>query len=199
MGKNVFDQAQNGAAKDRKSVRYRSWEKQKETYGTSEVSARHSDGWQLEELLSKQDSADWEPEDLRLLAHIGTCDSCAQALAECAQADGLIAPPQRFKEEVLAKSYALRVQTEKLLHKTSAKTQLFFYSLRVGTAVAGALTVLLFSSMLISLHPDEAAARREWEEAREAPSFSMKLHQGTDQLNQFLQDVSYKIIHMEGK
>lgn len=55
----------------------------------------------------------------------------------------MLEAPKRLKSEVMAKSYSIQTQTAKKVTKASVRVELFLYGLR--TAVAVAITILLFS------------------------------------------------------
>ncbi len=55
----------------------------------------------------------------------------------------MLEAPKRIKSEVLAKSHSIQTQTAKKVTKASVRVELFLYGLR--TAVAVAITILLFS------------------------------------------------------
>ena len=55
----------------------------------------------------------------------------------------MLEAPKRLKSEVLTKSRSIQTQTAKQVTKASVRVELFLYGLR--TAVAVAITILLFS------------------------------------------------------
>ena len=55
----------------------------------------------------------------------------------------MLEAPKRLKDEVLMKSRSIQTQTAKKVTKASVRVELFLYGLR--TAVAVAITILLFS------------------------------------------------------
>lgn len=65
-----------------------------------------------------------------------------ECLADAVEARFLIAAPRDLKESVLKAAARPEVRLEHGTRKLSKKAQLFFYSLKVGTAVAGALLLL---------------------------------------------------------
>lgn len=94
------------------------------------------------EQLSKYHANQLLPdEELALLSHISKCTYCADLYAESFQRSSMLLPaPKNLKDSIL-----VEVKHTKTV---SSKKQFFFYSLRVCTAMCGAL-FLLFSA-----HPE---------------------------------------------
>ena len=91
------------------------------------------------ELLRKYHTNQLSPTETNaILTHISECTYCADLFAESfLEHDRIISAPKNLKESIL-------VEVSKKKHD-STKRQLFFYSMRVCTAMCGAL-FLLFSS-----------------------------------------------------
>ena len=160
----------------------------------------HLDDETLREYLQQLHTKPYSPSDLDFLEHISRCNYCADKMASQIEADGLLQAPKDFKASVLRETQNLRSQTELMIHKTSAKMQLLFYSLRVGGAMVGALVILFLSGIVLSLNPGDSAASNLQQEppAQEQFSISRKLGEGSTYINQILKDFSNQIIHMEG-
>lgn len=161
----------------------------------------HLDEDKIQKQLQRLHKSNYHSNDLRFLEHIGTCNYCADQLAHKVETDGLLKAPPDFKESVMAQTKSVRLQTELAIHKTSAKMQLLFYSLRVGGAILGALVILFLSGAALSLHSGQAANNKlpkYTNQRQENFSFSKKLDEGSRYLNQILQDFSDQLIHMEG-
>ncbi|MGI6069750.1 MAG: hypothetical protein ACOYBE_04905 [Blautia sp.] len=161
----------------------------------------HLDEEMIQKHLQRLHTADHSSTDLDFLEHIGTCNYCAERLAHQLETEGLLCAPKDFKENVIAQTKSLRTQTELAIHKTSAKMQLLFYSLRVGAAILGALVILFLSSAALSLHSGQMPSTdlpKPPTQRQENFSFSKKLDEGSRYLNEILQDFSDKLIHMEG-
>lgn len=82
----------------------------------------------------------------------------------------MLEAPKRLKDEVLMKSRSIQTQTAKKVTKASVRVELFLYGLK--TAVAVAITILLFSIVnqgaLEGMIPSADAMERietNWEES----------------------------------
>lgn len=82
------------------------------------------------------------PMSLDQLQAFAERDYNMECLADAVEARFLIAAPRDLKESVLKAAARPEVRLEHGTRKLSKKAQLFFYSLKVGTAVAGALLLL---------------------------------------------------------
>lgn len=82
---------------------------------------------------------------ITFLDHVSQCTYCADKLAASFEQEMLIAAPRNLKERVLIEAERTK--------SAPAKKQFFFYSLRVCTAMCGAL-FLLFTSFTSSALPD---------------------------------------------
>lgn len=79
-------------------------------------------------------------EELLLLNHVCECDFCSSRMANTLPAEEQLSAPRWMKQETIQ-----YVQKHTLFHRLlqGPKLQLFFYSLRVGVAVAFALLLLV--------------------------------------------------------
>lgn len=92
---------------------------------------------------------------LETLEEIAGSDDLLEAFANETERYYQVPAPKDFSQTVLKKSGRLDVQAAAKASQASRRLQLFSYSLRVGTAVAGAL-FLLFS--IPTLTPDRNPA-----------------------------------------
>ena len=79
-----------------------------------------------------------------LLEHIESCNYCADQFAAYIETD-LQEPPAYLHEEILERSQGISMQAARTVYQTSRRMRLFWYSLKVGAAVAVSL-LLLFAS-----------------------------------------------------
>lgn len=94
-----------------------------------------------------------QTEKVKFLEHINTCDYCAEHFATLMSEDIIIAP-RDMKANILKATKRPEVQIAKKAKETSKQMQLFWYSLKVGTATVCALLLLLLT-MNISNAPNE--------------------------------------------
>jgi len=78
------------------------------------------------------------------LEHISSCDFCSDQFAAMMSEDVMVAP-RNLKENILQATKRPEVQLAIMARETSRKMQLFLYSLKVGTATAAALALLILS------------------------------------------------------
>lgn len=97
--------------------------------------------------LFLQDRMD-QNQTIAFLEHIGACNFCADQL-EVHMASEMLPAPRNFKDDLLTATKRPEIQLARRAQETSKKMQLLFYSLKVGTAAAGAL-LLLFLTMNFS-------------------------------------------------
>lgn len=157
----------------------------------------HLDEDMIREQLQKLSSETAVFDNYDFLEHISHCSYCADHMAHVMEQEGLVHAPRDFRESVLAQTKSLKVQTELSIHKTSAKMQLFFYSLRVGGAILGALVILFLSSMALSFqgqHSNKELYPERPIQIQENFSLSQELHRSSNYLNQLLQDFSNQFI-----
>lgn len=103
---------------------------------TGHVTKEWLEAWNLQQLS--------ETEEQMFLTHVGSCDHCAEQFAAYLEQD-LIEPPAYLHEEILERSKSLEIQTARKVYQTSKQMRLFFYSLKVGVAVAVSLLLLFVS------------------------------------------------------
>ncbi len=102
------------------------------------------------ELLAfQQDSMD-QAEKEQFLEHICSCNYCSEQLATL-MAGEMMTAPRDMKANILNATKRPEVQIIMKVKETSARMQLFLYSLKVGTATIGALLLLLLTVNLTDL------------------------------------------------
>lgn len=144
---------------------------------------------QLEAFMSGKVSAE---EKGQMYTHIKTCDYCAELLAACLEED-LLSPPAYLQEEILEKSRSIEIQTVRTIRQTSRQTRLFFYSLKVGFALAVSL-LLLF----VFPQTESASVRQEMYFLEEKQNFvTEKIRAGSDKIDSFVDHVSGWQIFMD--
>lgn len=82
------------------------------------------------------------------LAHLSSCRFCRQQMALQAEKQELLAAPARMKSEILSQINRPDVQIIAKSNRLSKKLELFYFSLRVGTAVLCSLALLSFAPAL---------------------------------------------------
>lgn len=103
-----------------------------------------------------------------LLGHCGTCDTCAEALAESFVQLPLMKAPKRMQYEILQKAQKSDQELLTKVKKTSKELQLFYYSLKVGLAVAVAcMMLLLINTTPVHVVPAVTSSRYKIEKINE--------------------------------
>lgn len=82
------------------------------------------------------------------LAHLSSCQFCREQIALQAEKQELLTAPARMKSEILSKLNRPEVQIIAKSNRISKKLELFYFSLRVGTAVLCSLALLSFAPAL---------------------------------------------------
>lgn len=82
------------------------------------------------------------------LAHLSSCRFCRQQIALQAEKQELLAAPARMKAEILSQLNRPEIQIIEKTNRFSKKLELFYFSLRVGTAVLCSLALLSFAPAL---------------------------------------------------
>lgn len=78
------------------------------------------------------------------LKHISSCDFCADQFATLMSED-IIMAPRDMKENLIRATRRPEVQIARRANETTKKMQLFWYSVKVGTATVCALLLLLLT------------------------------------------------------
>lgn len=104
----------------------------------------HNHVTQNEILAFKTDNMN--PQDMeKFLEHICSCDYCSDQFANCME-DELITAPIDMKENILKAVKRPDVVLSVKAKEMSKRMQLFIYSLKVGTAMVGALFILMLTA-----------------------------------------------------
>lgn len=93
----------------------------------------------------------------KILEHICSCDYCSELFAESMNLE-VVNAPRDMKDNLLRAVRRPDIVLASKLKETSKRMQLFFYSLKVGTAMIGALIVLLLTINLTSNQPAAPSA-----------------------------------------
>lgn len=98
------------------------------------------------------------------IKHLASCQFCKEQIALQAEKQELLTAPARMKSEILSKLNRPEVQIIAKSNRISKKLELFYFSLRVGTAVLCSLVLLSFAPALpgtaerpIELRQEDAA------------------------------------------
>ncbi len=86
----------------------------------------------------------YETEKENFLEHISNCDHCSDQFAAM-MSEHLIEAPRDMKANILKATKSPEVQFVIKVKQTSKQVQLFWYSLKVGTATVLALLLLIFT------------------------------------------------------
>lgn len=115
-------------------------------------------------------------------------DAYTQQLIRQVESEGLLKAPVHMKQEILERSrrvdYQMNVQTRKL----SRNMQLFFYSLKVGTAVVAALFLLFTIPREL---PQVEVPLREIPRREREERVSYRLNEGLGRFNQMLSEMMW--------
>ena len=137
-----------------------------------------------EKLLEQWAAGELSPaEEQSFLAHAGVCDYCAELLGEFLEQD-LVEPPAYLKDEILEKSRSIEIRTARTIRQTSRQMRLFFYSLKVGLALAVSLFVLFV------IPQDGNIKNRQEPHLLDTTKRTLteKLQAGSDQVSEFLEE-----------
>ena len=112
---------------------------------------------------------------IETLEEIAGSDDLMNAFADETERYYYVPAPRDFASSLKKRSQALDIQAVAKTHQASRKLQLFIYSLRVGTAVAGALLLLVALPSLGRPGPREAGHRFELQDSLNTRSLSDSL------------------------
>ncbi len=146
--------------------------------------------------LFLQDRMDQE-QTINFLEHIGNCNFCADQF-EIHMAEDMLPAPRNFKDNLLTATKRPEIQLARRAQETSKRMQLLFYSLKVGTAAAGAL-LLLFLTMnfnpMAELPKEQPTVK--WNDS--GFSLTDTLRDNMYKMSDSMLDFSNNIINMEVK
>lgn len=113
-------------------------------------------------------------------------------LLDMVEQNEMLQAPSRMKDEIIKQSQKPSVALEITGKKVSKQVQLFWYSLRVSAAVAGALVCLLVLSLpsdFITSHiPEQPKTKTEWD-------ITNKLYQGSNKVTSYLDEITSSIFN----
>ena len=112
---------------------------------------------------------------IETLEEIAGSDDLMNAFADETERYYYVPAPRDFASSLKKRSQALDIQAVAKTHQASRKLQLFIYSLRVGTAVAGALLLLFALPSLDRPGPREPEHRFELQDSLNTLSLSDSL------------------------
>ncbi len=112
---------------------------------------------------------------IETLEEIAGSDDLMNAFADETERYYYVPAPRDFASSLKKRSQALDIQAVAKTHQASRKLQLFIYSLRVGTAVAGALLLLFALPSLDRPGPREPEHRFELQDSLNTRSLSDSL------------------------
>lgn len=112
---------------------------------------------------------------IETLEEIAGSDDLMNAFADETGRYYYVPAPRDFASSLKKRSQALDIQAVAKTHQASRKLQLFIYSLRVGTAVAGALLLLFALPSLDRPGPREPEHRFELQDSLNTRSLSDSL------------------------
>lgn len=112
---------------------------------------------------------------IETLEEIAGSDDLMNAFADETERYYYVPAPRDFASSLKKRSQALDIQAVAKTHQASRKLQLFIYSLRVGTAVAGALLLLFAFPSLDRPGPREPEHRFELQDSLNTRSLSDSL------------------------
>ena len=116
---------------------------------------------------------------IETLEEIAGSDDLMNAFADETERYYYVPAPRDFASSLKKRSQALDIQAVAKTHQASRKLQLFIYSLRVGTAVAGALLLLFALPSLDRPGPREPEHRFEQQDSHNTRSLSDSLSEFT--------------------
>ena len=130
-------------------------------------------------------------EKVDFLEHISSCDFCSDLFAEQMRKD-LVTAPRELKANIMKAVRSPEVRLKILAKQSSKRMRLLVYSLKVGTAMAGALLILLLSISFSNKH-DMTSDK----EPDKPASFTSSIRDNMNSLNSSLSKLSNQIMNME--
>lgn len=141
-----------------------------------------------------QDLMDQE-DMMKFLTHIGSCNYCADQL-EAFLSEEMLTAPRNMKDNILTAVKRPEIQLAVKAKAASKQLQLFIYSLKVGTAAAGAL-LLLFLTINYSSLINFPAQNKEDSNNQNRFSLTETLRDNMNKLSDNMLDFSNSMIDME--
>lgn len=159
--------------------------------------------------ITKEQFCDWLAGELppdketEFLGHIGNCTFCAGQFANWMESPPeLPEPPAYLKEEVLQRTQQIDVQMTVRVKERSRQMQLFMYGLKVGMAVVTSIFLLILTTNIQSLQPEDV---RDWrmeqreqrqERQEERVSLTDTLNRKSGEVSSFLNEISNGLFRM---
>ena len=119
---------------------------------------------------------------IETLEEIAGSDDLMNAFADETERYYYVPAPRDFASSLKKRSQALDILAVAKTHQASRKLQLFIYSLRVGTAVAGALLLLFALPSLDRPGPREPEHRFELQDSLNTRSLSDSLSEFSNEI-----------------
>lgn len=150
-----------------------------------------------EELLAFHHDRMMQDEKEKFLEHICSCDFCSGLLAESMEKE-LVKAPHDLKANLLREVLRPDIRLAVKVKETSKRMQLFLYSLKVGTATAGALLILLLTIRYNNnLSSDAGEIKDNPKKAVTSASLTITIRENMNSLSSNLLDFSNKIMKTE--
>jgi hypothetical protein len=150
-----------------------------------------------EELIAFQQELMTNDEKQAFLEHICSCNHCSDQLAAF-MADDMIPAPRDMKENILKASKRPEVQIAIKSREASKRIQLLLYSLKVGTAAAAAIALLLLSmNIQTNLSDTESFTNIKINKKEDNVSFTDTIRDNMNNISKNILDFSNNIIKME--
>ncbi len=134
----------------------------------------------------------------KFLEHVGSCDKCSYLLVESMEEE-LISAPFDMKDNILSSTKNIKSQKKRKPQSASKRMQLFTYSLKVFTASAAALALLVFTFNMTD-YPGNIKNEIPTEKIltyADQPSFTSSIRNKMDQFTIQLLEFSNTIIDTE--
>ena len=136
-----------------------------------------------------------QDDTVKFLTHISSCNFCAGRL-DSFMAGEMLTAPKNLKEHILTAVNKPEVQLAVKAKTASKRMQLFLYSLKVGTATAGALLLLLLTINHSIYFPSVNQNTHHWND-RDHFSLTDTLQDSMNKLSENMLDFSNSIMNME--
>lgn len=130
-----------------------------------------------------------EQQSLEYLESITKRDFDLELFADQIESSYMISAPMDLKASILKEAARPEVQLEIKTRKLSRKAQLFYYSLKVGTAVAGALFLLSIAPRLGAVNPALQSYRQEMQMQEPARKIRERSRKITGMFEQISNDI----------
>jgi hypothetical protein len=134
----------------------------------------------------------------KFLAHISSCDYCADLFASL-MSEEIIAAPRDMKANILAAAKRPEIRLAVQARQTTKRMRLFLYSLKVGTATVCALLLLLltmnFSNITASFNLPEHSVSETTVSEQDNKSLTTKMRDKMDNISNNMLDFTNHILN----